>query len=140
MKLVYAFLANNAEIGQGGRTHIFGADFNTIIAPVFPAITQFAVVAKLGFEPEEIGASHSISVELKPPDQEWIRLVDGSQVVVEKNESRPHLGTGAMCVAQLFASLATPGTYQVRVLVDDLEITLLNLYVEPMQHVEVSVE
>jgi hypothetical protein len=130
---VYAFFANNAELTQDGRLHVFGGDFNSINVPLMPAMLQVAVVAKLGFDAND-GDQHVITLEQSRPDEEWTQ-VPGARVdnfVVARNEFRPELGSGVFIIASLLLQITATGTFRVRVLADEEELGQIPLYINPV--------
>jgi hypothetical protein len=70
MKLVYAILADAAEVGPNGKTYLLGGEFENIFVPSFPALhSPLALLMRFDGEPAEFGIEHRLEVQVVDPDK-----------------------------------------------------------------------
>jgi len=69
MDLEYGFLANAAEIVQGGRFFVLGGGIDGIGVPAVPAIMPaLAILVNISFEQHECDVAHTFRMMLINPD------------------------------------------------------------------------
>jgi hypothetical protein len=69
MKLVYAILADAAEVGPNGKVYVMGGEFENIFVPEFPSLhTPLALLLRLEGNPQEFGQAHQLEVQVIDPD------------------------------------------------------------------------
>ena len=84
MELSYAFLARAAEQAQDGTMHVFGADFDTIQLPAFPAMAPtFALLISFACRPDELGDVHEVEIQIEDPHGVRSRAAEKQLVVGE---------------------------------------------------------
>lgn len=135
MELDYALLANSAEVGAGGRVHIFGAHIDTICSPQFPATTGFTLVARLLVAPNEYDQRHRFVAELVlPSGQRRSLMAKDQEFVTAAGAIRPELGSAMSIIVQAAqVELDAPGDYAIRLVVDGQEMGSVPFYVRELE-------
>lgn len=131
MELSYAFVADSAQYVDG-KLYALGGDFDTIVAPKFPAThPALALVLKLRVQPLECARRHQLRVALIDADGKPIQNEIKLEFEPQVDSQHPSRAVGVGLVTNyLVLKFPTAGSYAFHVLVDDIELGTLPFYTE----------
>lgn len=132
MELVYAFLADAAEVGSNGRFFVFGGGTESVASPSFPAtIPNVAVVVKIRFMPDQCDDQHEVVVRSADPREQPFFPEINAPVRIQRNgrpPDRPIYHTTVMNISGI--PVREPGAYRIMVFCDGRLEKTLTLYVD----------
>ena len=131
MELDFALMADKADPSPGGSMHLWGAGFEGLIAPAFPAVHQFTVVVKMLASRDEVQVRHSIAFEVIDADGQRKEIMSdaNARLPQPKNPSRPIYATFVLGLAYGFTK---PGLYTFKFLVDGREVKCWPIYLDEL--------
>ncbi|HEY7418965.1 MAG TPA: hypothetical protein VH593_27535, partial [Ktedonobacteraceae bacterium] len=90
MKLIYAILADAAEVGPNGKAYLMGGEFENIFVPSFPSLhTPLALLMRFDGEPAEFNSLHRLEVRVVDPDKVMRAPMLVMEFVPHLSEDRP---------------------------------------------------
>jgi uncharacterized protein DUF6941 len=143
MQLVYAFLADAADIGRTGKISVVGGDFETIYVSQVPALhPQFVVLVRLLVAPDECERAHTLNVRMASPASPIIVSPDVPLLpVLSTTEFTPHQLPGRegesvryhLVITMPLVAFVAAGEYRIHIIVDDSELGEVSFRVEKGQ-------
>jgi hypothetical protein len=129
MELDFALLTDNVDPSPNGSLHLWGAGFEGLLAPSFPAVHRFAVVVKMSASPEEAQRGHPIALEVTDADGERRQIMSdaNARVPQSKNPLRPIYATFILGLAYGFTKA---GLYTFKFFVDGREVKSWPIYLD----------
>ena len=119
MKLQFAFLARAVEVTDKGTFDVVGGGFDLFRGRKFPApAPSMALVARIGFTPEELQNDQELRVELVGPGGTPMRE---SRVPITKDDSGRQ-GPVTVALNYNFIEFPGPGDYAFRLMIGNHDL------------------
>lgn len=122
MHLAFAMLADFAEATPDGKVTIGGGDFDSIVAPAFPAVhtRTIALVVRFIVDPAESEAPHTFRVEFTDPQgNTWIPPVKAPYSSLRTRGASETPAKFAFVFNFSGLVFPTPGRYLIRLFLDE---------------------
>lgn len=124
MRIKWIMLANAAELAEGRKLSMLGADFDTIIARQFPAVHhQMYVVVKLIPEEQDFGRPQNLVATIVDPDGGELARTPALGIECPPTPAAGERPQSIAIVANLMGlPLPRPGRYSIHLTVDGVGI------------------
>ena len=132
MELDFALLALNADVGEGGKIHIFGGAFDQVRVPSVPAhFPPFVLISRFILPQDEAGQTHTFEINVVNPAGEVVEVGEPREITSTKPENlHPQQWLSSAIVAQVMMLFLSTGQYVFQVKLDGTVVKRLPVLVQ----------